>query len=82
MTNGTLLVIEPNGDMRFIYDDGLAELLDAGEVVIERASHVEPAVSGGWEAEMIHSGEVLGPFDLRSQALAAEVVDLEEFLIH
>src|SRR4051794_13845574 len=39
---------------------------------IERSSHVEPDDQGRWWAEVI-DGPKMGPFPLRSEALAAEV---------
>ena len=65
----------------FVGPDGVAcglygELIDAGEigpVSTVRASHVEPHPAGGWTADLKPSGgPVLGPFPLRSDALAAE----------
>ena len=61
-----------NGHVQFVYDDALAELLDAGAATVRRVSHVEPA-PGGWTADMSPvNGPVLGPFGLRAEALAAE----------
>ena len=60
---------------RCVYDDELAETLDLlGDVKIERASFVEPYANGTeWAADMEPvGGPILGPFRLRSQALAAE----------
>ena len=66
------LFVSPNGTARGLY----AELLDArdiGECRVARASHVEPAPGGGWTADLSPSGgPALGPFPLRSAALAAE----------
>jgi len=59
--------------MRFVYDDDLTALLELGEARITRASHVEPALAGGWTADMAPAGgPVLGPFAKRADALAAE----------
>lgn len=70
---------DDNGNARFIYNDDLAFLLDEGEATVTRASHVEPAVGGGWTADMSPSdGPVLGPFKLRQEALDAEVRWLQE----
>lgn len=69
------IVIE-EGVARFVYSDALAPL--AADGVITRASHVEPAISGGWLADMRPSG---GPvllaedgfgFPTRQAALDAE----------
>jgi hypothetical protein len=71
------LIIEKGGRVRSIYGEEIA--LDAlGPLRIERASHVEPDSSGRWLADLSPvGGPVLGPFDLRSEALAAEVEWLE-----
>ncbi len=72
------LVIEKNGLVRGIYGEEIA--LDAlGPVKIVRASHVEPDDSGRWLADLSPvGGPVLGPYDRRSEALAAEVAWLEK----
>ena len=70
------------GDIKFrftgdqfeaVYDDEIADVLPRlGDYAVRRASHVEPC-GNGWTADMKPmGGEVLGPFRLRSQALAAE----------
>ena len=72
-----------SGDLQelFVAADGAArglygELIDPGgigEQTVARASHVEPHRAGGWTADMNPSGgPVLGPYPLRSDALAAE----------
>ena len=49
-----------------------------GALRITRASTVEPDETGRWTADLrACGGPVLGPFALRSQALAAEVAWLE-----
>jgi hypothetical protein len=72
------LVIERNGQIRGIYGEEIA--LDAlGPLRIERASHVEPDDSGRWLADLSPvGGPTLGPYEKRSEALAAEVLWLEE----
>ena len=74
------ITINPDGSLQFIYDDDLAPLLSIGQATTRRASHVEPAASEGWTADMspVQSGVVLGPFRLRSEALAAERALLAE----
>ena len=79
-----------DGAARAIYTDdvdlrGLAAAL--GTASIDRASHVEPdhawsdRSSINWWADMSPSGgPLLGPFDRRSDALAAEVAWLQEHL--
>lgn len=73
------IFIPLEGDVKFIYSDDLAGLLQIGEASIERASNVEPCKEGGWTAEM-KDGTVLGPYPLRQIALDAEVKYLEERL--
>ena len=66
------LFVSPDGTARGLY----GELIDAGDIgeqTVARASHVEPADGGGWTADLKPSGgPVLGPYPLRSDALAAE----------
>lgn len=77
-----LLKIAPGGQITFIHSDALAPLMGAGQTEIRRASHVEPEpTSAGvkWFADLKPvNGPKLGPFDLRSQALEAEVDWLNE----
>lgn len=71
--------ITPDGTITFIYSDDLQPLLGLGTPTIRRASHVEANSDGQWEADMSPSnGPLLGPFQLRSEALAAEVAWLQE----
>jgi len=73
-----VLSIAPDGELRFLFDDALTPLLQFGEASIRRASYVEP-VGTKWYADLSPvGGEVLGPFDLRSDALAAEAAWLLE----
>lgn len=78
------IIISPDGTLHFVYDDRLASLAQFGDMEIRRASSVEPAAGGGWEADMRPlagpDGPVLGPFPLRGQALAAEVEWVERRL--
>jgi hypothetical protein len=66
------LIVSPDGTIRAVY----AEMIDLGVLgvlVISRASHVEPNNSAQWIADLTPvAGPVLGPFDLRSEALEAE----------
>ena len=71
------LLILPDGSVRAIYAEDI-DLGVLGRPVITRASHVEPDAGGRWLADLSPvSGPVLGPFDQRSQALAAELAWLE-----
>ena len=71
------LVVEPTGRVRAIYSEEIA-LATLGRATITRASTVEPDRDGRWHADLRPSrGPVLGPFETRSEALAAEVAWLE-----
>jgi hypothetical protein len=66
------LLITADGVVRAIHDESI-DLAVFGSPVIRRASHVEPDESGHWLADLAPvGGPVLGPFRLRSEALAAE----------
>lgn len=65
------LVISPSGKITTIYSEVL-NLAALGAQRIERASHVEPDASGRWFAQII-DGPVFGPFERRSEAIAAEL---------
>ena len=72
------LVVAPDGQVRAIYGEEIA-LDSLGPPRIVRASTVEPDRDGRWHADLrLLLGPVLGPFDRRSEALAAEVAWLEE----
>lgn len=67
------LRIEASGKVRTIYSEQL-DVRPLGRVSIRRGSHVEPTASGQWTADLGPvAGPVLGPFDHRSQAIAAEI---------
>ncbi|HEX5105881.1 MAG TPA: hypothetical protein VFV87_18815 [Pirellulaceae bacterium] len=71
------LVIEPSGGVRCLYGETI-DLAALGALTISRGSHVEPTAGGQWLCDLSPvTGPVLGPFDCRSQALAAEVAWLE-----
>lgn len=74
------LVIRPTTVVEAVYADSGASILKAiGAVSIARASHVEPNPAGKWEADMGPSGgPVLGPFNLRQEAIDAELAWLKE----
>ena len=76
----TVLVVGPQGDVRCVYAEVL-DLAAIGCIRVTRASHVEPDGTGHWWADITPArGPVLGPFDRRSDALAAECRWLEENL--
>jgi hypothetical protein len=71
------LVIEPGGAVRCIYSEAI-NLAALGSSTITRASHVEPDQQERWWADLSPvNGPRLGPFNLRSEALAAEHAWLE-----
>ena len=74
-----LVKIDKQGVITYIYNDSLAALSQKDGARITRVSHVEPC-EGGWGATMVEDGKFIGPFKLRSEALAAEVKYLEEKL--
>jgi hypothetical protein len=66
------LVITPGGAVRCLYSEAI-DLAALGSPAITRASHVEPMPDGRWLADLSPvGGPTLGPFRLRSHALAAE----------
>src|SRR5882724_12745149 len=77
-----------DGALVAIYDDALADFLKVGQgVSIQRASQVEPTPDGKWTADMSLAiqqfniecdNPILGPYDLREQALEAERSWLKE----
>lgn len=72
------LVIDRGGNMRCLYGEDI-DLAALGTLRVRRGSHVEPDVLGRWHADLSPvGGPVLGPFNFRSQALAAEVAWLTE----
>ncbi len=74
----TSIKISSDGNIVFIYSDGLLPVMDTGNSSVKRVSHVEPCSAGGWCADMSPvGGPVLGPYTLRSEALQAEVEWLE-----
>ena len=72
------LIIEKDGRVRGVYGEAI-DLDTLGPPGSSRASHVEPDSQGRWLADLSPvGGPVLGPFEKRSEALAAEVAWLEE----
>ena len=69
------VIIHHNGNITTLYDEVL-DLRPLGRPSIERASQVEPDHEGRWTAQLI-GGPRLGPFDRRSEAIAAEIAWLE-----
>ncbi len=76
------LVVEPGGRARTLYTEAI-NLACLGDVTIRRGSHVEPDDAGCWWADLAPvDGPRLGPFAVRSVALAAEVAWLEKHWLH
>ena len=72
------LVVAPGGTVRCVYDETI-ELTTLGTLSISRGSLVEPPADGRWTADLaVVSGPLLGPFEHRSEALAAERAWLDE----
>jgi len=66
------LIIDNRGNARCIYEETIP-LSQLGHIKIRRGSHVEPIAGGQWIADMKPvDGPILGPFSIRSHALAAE----------
>ncbi len=75
-----LLMVDPDGVVHGIYGENI-DLASLGTVEIVRASHVEPDLAGRWWADLQPvDGPMLGPFGVRSEALAAERAWLEQHL--
>jgi hypothetical protein len=74
------LIVGTKGCVRCIYDEAI-DLTALGSLSIKRASYVEPDESGRWWADLAPmNGPRLGPFVIRSEALDAEQLWLEEYL--
>ena len=72
------LIVDTGGTVWCVYGEAL-DLAELGELTITRASRLEPDESGRWWADLsLMDGPVLGPFDRRSEALAAESQWLEQ----
>ena len=66
------LVVHPSGHVQCLYDEAI-DLSAFGQLLVTRASHVEPDSDGRWTADLSPvGGPRLGPFRRRSQALSAE----------
>jgi hypothetical protein len=66
------IIITKTGLGRCVYDEAI-DLTSLGHISIQRASHVEPDADGRWLANLSPvGGPLLGPFQLRSEAITAE----------
>lgn len=81
MTADVEIVVLPDGSLQMIHDDDVsAQVFDASEATVRRASHVEPECMA-WIADLSPvDGPLLGPFPTRREALEAEVAWLRERL--
>ncbi|WLD15139.1 hypothetical protein [Planctellipticum variicoloris] len=70
------LFVGTGGEITTLYSEVL-DLAALGALSIQRASHIEPDEAGQWWADIV-DGPRLGPFERRSDALAAEVAWLTE----
>lgn len=73
------IVINSDGSIEFIYSDELRDLVEEGVSTITRISNVEPEGTK-WVATML-DGVRLGPFNLRQQALNAEIEYLNKEML-
>lgn len=63
-----------------VYDERL-DISKLGTMTIKRASFVEPGADNNWTADLSPvSGPILGPFGIRSTALTAERLWLEQHI--
>ena len=75
-------LIDRHGTVRCLYTEAI-NLAVLGSLSIHRGSHVEPDDQGRWWADLAPvGGPLLGPFDRRSEALAAESRWLEDHELH
>ena len=71
------IIVAKDGAVRCIYSESI-DLAATGSATIARASHVEPDEHGRWQADLTPvGGPMLGGYNLRSEALAAEQAWLE-----
>lgn len=67
------LLLRPDGTGLAVYAEAI-DLSRLGALSIRRAGRVEPDAAGRWHADLSPcGGPTLGPFALRSEALAAEL---------
>jgi hypothetical protein len=72
------ITISPQGGLRCVYTETI-DLAQLGQLSISRGSYVEPDATGHWFADLAPvDGPRLGPFQRRSDALAAESQWLEQ----
>lgn len=76
------LHVLPDGRLRYIHDDTIAEACRAlGDTVVKRASFVEPDDNGGWSVDLAPvNGPYVPGFESRYEALHFETCWLRERL--
>lgn len=76
------LIISKQGIVSCVYAESI-DLASLGRLNITRGSHVEPDANGQWRVDLSPvGGPALGPFSLRSTALAAEHAWLESYWLN
>lgn len=74
------IIVRPSGLVAAIYAEQI-DFTALGDALIRRASHVEPDGNGQWWADLgPMGGPKLGPFPVRSIAIAAETTWLGDRL--
>ena len=77
-----VIIITPDGRVRFVWDDALAGLLEEGKANVLRAGEVEPTPEGKWMADCrLSGGSVHGPFTMRQTALEVERQEVTALLM-
>jgi len=85
MPDSHRIVFNENGDVSAVFYDEIKDIIQAltgdDEMMVNRASHVEPDDKGQWWVDMSPVGgpNHLGPFNNREEALAYEVKELEKY---
>lgn len=72
------IVVTRQGVVRAVYRDNSPLKRLVGITTIERASDVEPDAQGKWWAYIRGTNVKLGPFELRMDAVKAEIEYLEQ----
>lgn len=74
---------DEKGGLSAVFYDDIRPIIDslAGDMMVNRASHVEPDDKGQWWVDLSPVGgpKEVGPFNTREEALAHEVKELEKY---